>query len=104
MLLFTVENREFLSTFEKDHNIYIVAENQDESCHIGQMCLVKDIFNNNENLTIRDNTIWFKYNGFLSGIDAEFIIFNFTRYKQQERLAKSIQRLFKSRCNKRVLT
>jgi len=99
MASITVEKRESITTFEKDHNIYIAAENQDESCNVGQMCLVKDIFNNNESLTIRDNTIWFKYNGFLSGIDAEFIIFNYTRQKQKERLAKSIRRLFKARCN-----
>lgn len=102
MVLITIENRESLSNFEKD-NIYISAESQDLSCHQGQMCLVEEVYNGNKSLTIRDNDILFKYNGFLSGIDSEYIIFNFTRHKQQERLAKCIQRLFKSKYNKRIL-
>jgi hypothetical protein len=101
MWAITVENRESLSTFVED-NIYISVEDQDELCHTGKMCLLKETFINNTSLTVRSNEIWLTYKGFLSGIDAEFIIFNFTRYKQQERLAKSIKRLFKSRYKKVV--
>ena len=101
MVLITVENRESLSNFVEGY-IYISAENQDKSCHQGNMCLVKEVYNFCQSLTIRNNDILFKYNGFLSGIDPEYIIFNFTLHKKQEKLAICLQRLFKSRFNKRI--